>query len=66
MATSFLRAQLVDKIVLITAPILLGSGTDAIGDLHIKNINKAITFSDTYRFECGNDQVFVGYPNWSN
>ncbi len=65
-ATSFLKAKLVDKIVLITAPILLGSGTDAIGDLHIKSINRAVTFSDSYRFVCGNDQVFVGYPDWSN
>lgn len=63
-AASFLKEKLVDKIVLITAPILIGKGIDAIGDLGLKSINRAIKFKDSYRFQSGPDEVFVGYPDW--
>ena len=64
-ATSFLKEKLADKLIIITAPIMLGTGVDSIGDLSIKKISKAVTFRDSYRFQSGVDEIFVGYPNWS-
>ena len=64
-AASFLKDKLVDKLILITAPIIVGKGVDAIGDLGLKRIDQAITFKDSYRFQSGPDEVFVGYPEWS-
>ena len=64
-ATSFLKEKLVDKFVIITAPILLGKGVDSIGELNTTNISQAIRFRDSYRFPSGPDDIFVGYPNWS-
>ena len=65
-ATSFLKAKLVDKLVVITAPLFLGSGLNSIGNLEIGAIKNAIKFKNYSRFQCGTDQVFVGYPDWKN
>ena len=65
-ATSFLKAKLVDKLVVITAPLFLGSGLNSIGNLEISAIKNAIRLKDYARFQCGTDQVFVGYPDWKN
>lgn len=65
-ATSFLKAKLVDKIVVITAPLFLGSGLNSIGNLEIGTIKNAIKLKDFSSFQCGTDQVFVGYPDWGN
>ncbi len=64
MATSFLKDKLADKLVIITAPIVLGSGVESIGDLGIREIKEGIKFRDYYQFQCGPDNVFVGYPDW--
>ena len=66
MATSFLKAKLVDKLVVITAPLFLGSGLNSIGNLEIGAIKNAIKLKNYFRFQCGQDQVFVGYPDWKN
>jgi len=49
--TSFLRLNLVDKLVVIIAPKILGKGTDSVGDLNITDLNKAfkLTFDKVYR-----------------
>ena len=65
-ATSFLKAKLVDKLVIITAPMLLGVGIGSVGDLQINSIKNAVKFKETSRFQCGEDQVFIGYPEWKN
>ncbi len=65
-ATSFLKAKLVDKLVVITAPLFLGSGLNSIGNLKIGAIKNAIKFKNYSRFQCGQDQVFVGYPDWKH
>ncbi len=65
-STSFLKAKLVDKIVVITAPLFLGSGLNSIGNLEIGAIKNAIKLKNYFRFQCGTDQVFVGYPDWKN
>jgi diaminohydroxyphosphoribosylaminopyrimidine deaminase/5-amino-6-(5-phosphoribosylamino)uracil reductase len=49
--TSFLQLNLVDKLVVIIAPKILGKGTDAVGDLNITDLTKAykLTFDKVYR-----------------
>lgn len=63
-ATSFLQQKLVDKLILITAPRLIGDGQNSVGDLRISRIADSISFDRESRFELGGDQVFVGYPIW--
>ena len=40
--TSFLRAGLVDRMLIVTAPLLIGKGIEAIGDLGTKALTEAI------------------------
>ena len=61
-ATSFLKAGLVDKYVAFVAPKLLGTGIDAVGDLGIASIDRALTFARTEILTCGPDIVVIGYP----
>ncbi len=62
LVTSFLKQGLFDKYVAVTAPIVLGSGIDSIGDLGIKRLAHGIRFGE-HSFEShGDDIVFVGYP----
>jgi riboflavin-specific deaminase-like protein len=62
LATSFLKAGLVDKFVTIVAPKLLGSGVDAVGELGIRRLTDAIRFERTEVTSLGPDTVFTGYP----
>ncbi len=62
LATSLLKQRLVDKIYLITAPIIIGDGIDSVGDLGVKQITKAIRFSDSGLEKIGTDTLFWGYP----
>ena len=62
LATSFIKAGLVDKMYIITAPILLGRGIDAIGELKTKSLTEAIKFDPADFIVSGDDMVFVGYP----
>ncbi len=62
LATSFLRAGLVDKLMLFTAPMIIGKGKSGVDDLHVVNIAEAIRF-DEYAFTpSGVDMLFTGYP----
>jgi diaminohydroxyphosphoribosylaminopyrimidine deaminase/5-amino-6-(5-phosphoribosylamino)uracil reductase len=58
--TSFLRLGLADRLVVFIAPKVLGTGTDAVGELNIPDISKAIklTFEKVYR--SGEDIVVEG------
>lgn len=61
-ATSFLRAGLVDKYVIVIAPIVLGSGISAVGEINAGRLTDAISF-DRYSFQkSGTDNLFIGYP----
>lgn len=64
-ATSFLKAKLVDKLIFVTAPVIIGQGKDSIGELGISNISDAIKFKDFYRIDMEPDNILVGYPDWS-
>ena len=58
--TSFLRAGLVDKIVGIIAPKILGKGFDTIRDLGITDINRALKVKFTRVYRSGEDIVVEG------
>ena len=64
-ATSFLKAGLVDKYIAFIAPKVLGEGVNAVGDLRIRAISRAITFNRSEMVPNGDDMIFVGYPKWS-
>ena len=64
LATSFLRAQLVDKVVMVVAPILIGRGIDAIGDLGIRKLSRNIGLDNVSMRLSGRDAVITGYPNY--
>ena len=44
-ATAFLEAHLVDRLLVIVAPKIVGTGINAVGNLGIKKIGDALTFS---------------------
>jgi diaminohydroxyphosphoribosylaminopyrimidine deaminase/5-amino-6-(5-phosphoribosylamino)uracil reductase len=59
-ASAFLRAGLVDRLLLYRAPILIGSGTACLGDIGLTTLDDAHglwRFSDTRRL--GNDRLEV-------
>ena len=58
--TSLLRLGLVDRLVVCIAPKVLGTGLDAVGDLGIRDLGKALTFSETTIRQLGPDILFDG------
>jgi diaminohydroxyphosphoribosylaminopyrimidine deaminase/5-amino-6-(5-phosphoribosylamino)uracil reductase len=58
--TSFLKEQLVDRVVVFIAPKIIGRGTDAVGDLGITRLGEAIEFSTVKVRRLGPDIVFDG------
>jgi riboflavin biosynthesis pyrimidine reductase len=55
--TSLLAALLVDRLVVAIAPKIIGSGTDAIGDLRIEHLKDALTFSSFKTRRLGPDII---------
>ena len=58
--TSLLKANLVNKMIIPIAPKIIGKGLEAIGDLNINKINKAIRFSSFKTMKKGDDIIFEG------
>ena len=56
--TSFIRKGLADKIVVIVAPKILGKGMNAIGDLGISSMNKALKLKVCTAKRSGKDVVY--------
>jgi len=65
LGTTFLRERLVDKHVVVIAPLLLGQGVDAVGDLGVKTIRQGIHYRNASFTQLGDDVVFTGYPVFS-
>lgn len=61
-ATDFLRANLVDKCVIVVAPKIVGEGISAIGDLNTREISEAVDFERCEFTMLGKDCVMTGYP----
>ncbi len=61
--TNFLKEKLADKVYFAIAPLIIGTGVSAIGDLEVEKLTQAIRF-ERARFEkLGDDLLFSGYPN---
>jgi len=58
--TSFLREGLADKIVIVMAPKLIGKGIEALGDLKIHDLRKALRVSRMKMRRLGQDIVIEG------
>jgi diaminohydroxyphosphoribosylaminopyrimidine deaminase / 5-amino-6-(5-phosphoribosylamino)uracil reductase len=64
LATSLLANHLVDKMVLVIAPKIIGHGTSAIGDLGITKLADGIVLDRVTVQQMGPDQVVTGYPKY--
>ena len=64
LASSLLSQKLVDKIILITVPKIMGKGIDSFSTFNSKSLDEMVTFKKHYTFNSGDDSIFVGYPNW--
>jgi diaminohydroxyphosphoribosylaminopyrimidine deaminase / 5-amino-6-(5-phosphoribosylamino)uracil reductase len=62
LATSFLAAGLVDRMVMITAPVLIGNGLNSVGELGIKRMAQTMKFADVEFVRLGEDCAFIGFP----
>jgi len=62
LATSFLKLGLVDRLYLVIAPMIIGRGKEAVGELNIKRLVRAIRFDVPGFIPCGDDMLFTGYP----
>jgi diaminohydroxyphosphoribosylaminopyrimidine deaminase/5-amino-6-(5-phosphoribosylamino)uracil reductase len=62
LATSLLKQHLVDKVYTVIAPMIIGQGIEAVGDLGTKEIARAITFKESGFKKIGVDTLFWGYP----
>ncbi len=58
--TSLLAARLVNRMVVVLAPKIIGQGLEAIGDLGIATLKDAITFSSIKTRKLGDDIMFDG------
>jgi diaminohydroxyphosphoribosylaminopyrimidine deaminase/5-amino-6-(5-phosphoribosylamino)uracil reductase len=58
--TSLLASRSVERIVAVIAPKIIGAGVEAIGDLGIRHLKDAITFSSVRTSKVGRDFIFDG------
>ena len=64
--TSFLKAQLVDRLAVCVAPKILGDGIQAVGDLGIRDLSRSLALADASVEPYGVDLVLSGrvvYPD---
>lgn len=62
LATSFLRAGLVDKLLVVIGPKIIGKGIEAVGDLRIADVNQALRLSIEKTRRVGDDLIVVARP----
>jgi len=58
--TNMLRANLVDRLVVCIAPKILGTGIEAVGELDIRDLSRALTFTRSSFMACDEDVIFDG------
>jgi len=64
LATAFLQVELVDRLVFMIAPKLLGDGVNAVGDLGIRKLSEHVLLTDTMVGGSGTDLIIQAYPKW--
>jgi len=62
LATSLIHEGLVDKQYLLIAPMIIGRGTEAVGELSIRKLADAVRYKEWLFEPCGQDVLFTGYP----
>jgi GTP cyclohydrolase II len=62
--TSALRARLADRVVVAVAPVLLGAGTDAVGDLGAGLVSDGVALVDRSVHQVGPDLLVAGDLHW--
>jgi 5-amino-6-(5-phosphoribosylamino)uracil reductase/diaminohydroxyphosphoribosylaminopyrimidine deaminase/5-amino-6-(5-phosphoribosylamino)uracil reductase len=60
--TSFLRAGLCDRLIVTVAPMVIGCGVDAVGDLATDRIDQALRFTIERVLHLGEDRVLELVP----
>jgi diaminohydroxyphosphoribosylaminopyrimidine deaminase / 5-amino-6-(5-phosphoribosylamino)uracil reductase len=60
--TAFLRRSLVDRIIVSIAPMILGRGIDAVGELGIESLDRALRFAPARVFSLGDDVLIELVP----
>jgi diaminohydroxyphosphoribosylaminopyrimidine deaminase/5-amino-6-(5-phosphoribosylamino)uracil reductase len=65
LAASFLKEGLVDKYIVVIAPLVLGSGVSAVDDIHARRLADAIALERCRVRKSGADFVIIGYPKRS-
>jgi riboflavin biosynthesis pyrimidine reductase len=55
--TAFLARDLADRVIVVTAPFLLGRGIEAVGDLHQRILHQARRPLSWKRWDLGDDQA---------
>ncbi len=60
--TSALDSGAVDKAYIVVAPIFIGNGIQAVGDLGVKKLSEAIPLQKTRFSKFGDDIIISGYP----
>jgi GTP cyclohydrolase II len=63
--TSALRGQLVDRVVVAVAPLLLGKGTDAVGDLGSILVQDGLRLLNRTVHQLGTDLLVAGDVDWA-
>ncbi len=63
--TSFLRAGLVDRLIVTVAPMIVGAGIDAIGDLATVRLDQALRFATERVIRLGDDVILDLVPSAS-
>jgi len=60
--TSFIRQELADRLVVILAPKIMGKGIDAVGDLGISDVERALKLSFIKTYRSGEDLIMEARP----
>lgn len=63
--TSFIKSKLWDKISVFIAPVLIGKGIEAVGDLGILSLSDAVRFDDISFKQIGNQVLFEGKKSYT-
>ncbi len=63
--TSFLREGLVDRLIVIVSPCLVGEGKSAVGDLGTRHVEEAKRFTVRRLLKKGPDRIFILEPRGS-
>ncbi len=62
LATSLLKSGLVDKLMVIIGPKIIGQGVEAVGDLGVSDLDEALSFSIEKTRRVGDDLVVTARP----